>query len=59
MIRPVIITSSGKVEIYTTPTFNLSSFKKLKKTIDSWKLQPQRMLMSEKDYKDLIEYFGG
>jgi hypothetical protein len=56
MIHPLIINSNGKIEIRKNNSFNISLLRNLKKTIDSWKLQPQRILMSEQDYNDLLEY---
>jgi hypothetical protein len=55
MIRPLIINSNGKIETRKNNSLNIS-LRNLKKTIDSWKLQPQRILMSEQDYNDLLEY---
>ena len=56
MIRPLIINSNGKIETRKNNSLNISLLRNLKKTIDSWKLQPQRILMSEQDYNDLLEY---
>jgi hypothetical protein len=56
MIRPLIINSNGKIETRKNNSPNISLLRNLKKTIDSWKLQPQRILMSEQDYNDLLEY---
>lgn len=51
MIRPVIINSSGRIEVRSQCLWG-----RVKKIIDSWKLQPQKMFMSEQDYKNLLKY---
>lgn len=56
MIHPLIINSNGKIETRPKNGSNISLLRNLKKTIDSWKLQPQRIFMSEQDYNDLLEY---
>lgn len=58
MIHPLIINSNGKVEVRSKIGSNISLLRNLKKTIDSWKLQPQRIFMSKQDYDDLLEYIN-